>query len=328
MKKIIALAMGLSLVSMNVYATDMLIPIGQTTGISIQCDGVMITNISTVSTITGSQDSLVNSNIIEGDIIKTVNNVKVYSEEELQRELNKAGNTPVSITLERDGFTVLTSAKPYKDMTDGNYKLGVSVKDSMAGIGTITYINPDDLSYAALGHSVAETQSGRLMPVAEGELIYSEVAGVTKGTSGSAGSLQGSFDTTVGLGTIEDNNEAGIYGTFNTMIETEFEAMPIGHLADVKLGDATILSNVEGSSVKEYQIKILRINYNENETKNFIIQVVDQDLIDITGGIVQGMSGSPILQDGKIIGAVTHVFVNSPTEGYGISIDRMLETQN
>lgn len=324
MKKIIALLFSLSLVSMTAFASDMLIPVGQTTGISIQCDGVIITSISTVN---GSYDSLANSNIIEGDIIKTINNVNVYSEDELQTELNKAGNTPVSITLERDGVTMLTSAKPYKDMTDGNYKLGVSVKDSMAGIGTITYVDPNDLSFAALGHSVAEAQSGTTMPVYEGELIYSEVASVVKSTTGSAGSLQGSFDTSVSLGTIQDNNDTGIYGTLGEMIETSYDALPIGTLAEVKLGDATILSNVTGAEVKEYSIKIIRINYNENETKNFIIQICDEDLIEITGGIVQGMSGSPIIQDGKIIGAVTHVFVNSPTEGYGISIEKMLETQ-
>ena len=203
---------------------------------------------------------------------------------------------------------MMLSVSPEQNET-GTYCIGAWIRDSMAGIGTMTYYDPETGSFGALGHGITDSDTGILMPFASGSLLPSAVKAVKKGASGEAGELRGDFDLTGDLGDLSANTSSGIFGTLDPGEFTE------------RLGDA----NVEGDAVKEYDIEILQIVEDAADSRDLVIAVTDPELLSITGGIVQGMSGSPILQDGKFAGAVTHVLLNDPSKGYGILMETMLE---
>lgn len=324
MKKLIVAFLCFSLLCVNAFATDMLIPMGSTAGIKIMCDGVMVSSVTQVQTQDGPRYPAKDAGIIEGDIIKSIDGKEVLANEQIAEILENVGNNTTEVSYERDGEIKTSQITPVCDISDGNYKIGIWVRDSIAGIGTITYVDPETLEFGALGHSISEVDSGKIMPIKNGELISSSVADVVKGEVGSPGQLQGEFDVYDEIGDISLNSANGIFGNLDVL--PEIEAVEIGSINDVYVGSAYILSNIDGTEVSSYEIEILDIVKDINETRNFIIRVTDEELLEKTGGIVQGMSGSPILQDGKIIGAVTHVLVNQPSEGYGIAIENMLST--
>lgn len=228
-----------------------------------------------------------------------------------------AGEESVVLTVLRDG-----KEAEFYIAARRRGRLGLLVRDSIAGIGTVTYIDPETGAYGALGHGVNDLGTTRLLPVESGALVPASVQSVKKGVRGTPGELRGTFDVTHCLGTVDVNTECGIFGTLCEV--PKVPALPVGAAGDVQAGKASILSNVSGTEVREYAIRIDRVTPDAENGRNLLLTVTDPELLAATGGIVQGMSGSPIMQNGKLIGAVTHVLVNHPEQGYGILIGNML----
>lgn len=257
-----------------------------------------------------------------GDKIISLNGNKVYSVNDIKSVARSLGKEDVTLICERGGKEIKVIFKPKQ--TDGEYRLGIVLKDGAAGIGTITYIDPQSGAFGGLGHGICDTDTGEVIDFTEGQVTGVILSGVKKGEGGKPGELSGLLTDKVS-GTLYANTECGVFGKLDK-IPVNIGATPIevAHRADVHEGEATILSTVKSGNVKEYKIQISNINKNSTGTKSFKIKVTDPTLLAITGGVVRGMSGSPIIQDGKLVGAVTHVLVANPTEGYGIFIENML----
>ena len=255
----------------------------------------------------------------KGDTILKVNGAAAQSVEALREAAEN--EQPVLLTVLRDGKEAEYLVTPQK-CADG-WRLGLLIRDRVAGIGTVTYIDPATGGYGALGHGVNDIGAARLLAVEGGMLVPSSVCDVRKGVRGTPGELRGRFEADRCIGTVETNTERGIFGTMTEVPRTP--ALPVGGAEQVKEGAASILSNVSGTEVREYAIRIDRVAVDAENGRNLLLTVTDPELLAATGGIVQGMSGSPILQNGKLIGAVTHVLVNHPEQGYGILIGNMLD---
>lgn len=285
-----------------------LIPGGCTIGVKLYPPGLMITGFESGSAARAA-------GLKKGDVIMEVDGQEVRSAVALRERLEEE---TVVVTVLRNGKQAKFSITP-KDQC-----LGAYVRDSVAGIGTVTYYDPDTGAFGALGHGVNDPQSQVLLPVEVGAVVPSVVSQVKKGKTGSPGELKGQFDVSVILGEIGQNTEQGLFGTMSAPIAGT--PLPVAESTQVKLGAAEILSNVSGSEVCAYDVEILKVYPDDKETdRNLLLQVTDEALLQATGGIVQGMSGSPIIQNGKLVGAVTHVLVNDPTTGYGIFIENMLD---
>lgn len=298
-----------------------LIPGGHTTGIKLFCDGVMV-----VRTVSGLNSPGKTAGIREGDVILEINGNPVCTNEALKSQVEKSKNQPVEIVYRRGGKIFKTKVTPAKDAS-GTPQLGLWVRDSMAGIGTVTFYDAENATFGALGHGVCDTETNLLVPIRSGGVMESGVKEVQKGVAGSPGELIGEYQLNEDSGVIRSNTEQGIFGTFTKKPNwLEKSALPVASKNEVQLGSATILSNINGNDVREYQIEITQIyETNAENGKSMMLRVTDQNLIAQTGGIVQGMSGSPIIQNGKLVGAVTHVLVSDPTRGYGIFIENMLK---
>jgi stage IV sporulation protein B len=230
----------------------------------------------------------------------------------------------MDINFIRDGKKYKANLLPVKSSSDGKYKAGLWVRDSTAGIGTITFYNPDDGSFAGLGHGIYDSETELLLPLSRGAVVGLDMEDILKGKTGHPGELKGSFGTEK-KGSLLKNTTGGVFGVLSTPPETVSDPLPCALKGEVVKGDAYILSNVDGRGVKKYSINIDKIYSGNEATKNFVISVTDERLLELTGGIVRGMSGSPIIQNDKLVGAVTHVLVNDPTRGYGIFIENMLK---
>lgn len=303
------------------------VPVGRAVGIKLFSDGVVVVGTSEVAGEGGKVNPARDCGLREGDIITHINSTEVDTIEEVSALLQELEGQPMSIRAIRDEKQVQLTATPVLCPADGAYKLGAWIRDSMAGIGTVTFYDPDTGVFGALGHGVSDVDTLRLMPLSRGAILHSSVTGVEKGQVGTPGQLRGAFDLSQDLGQLYANTTSGIFGTLqNTGGLPLGEALPVARRDEVKVGEVTIRSNIQGEEVKEYQAEIVRIYpENEEDTRNFLIKVTDKELLDKTGGIVQGMSGSPILQDGKLVGAVTHVLLNNPSQGYGILAENMLK---
>ena len=236
----------------------------------------------------------------------------------------------MTLRATRNGKPVQLSVQAIQNI-QGSYQLGVWLRDSMAGIGTMTFYDPDSGVFAALGHGINDVDTAQLMPLQSGSIMYSEVTDVKKGEKGAPGELHGAFQVNRDLGELYANTASGVFGRLEDGTLTDgLEPVPVAERKEVKTGAATILSNIAGDQVEEYQVEIIRVYpANGADTRNLMLKVTDPRLLETTGGIVQGMSGSPILQNGKLVGAVTHVLVNDPTQGYGILAENMLlEAEN
>lgn len=261
-----------------------------------------------------------------GDIIVKINNKTINSIEDFSREVDSSGGQELKIEVIRNGKPYTFYIKPKYCKDDGKYKTGVWVKDSTTGIGTITFINPKTCTFGGLGHGICDSSSGRIIPVTKGLVMNVDISGSIKGTKGSAGELKGSF-LSKKIGTLLKNSDCGVFGILSSKaVESPEGKMKIGTKEEIKEGKAYIWSTVDEGVPEKYQIEISSIDKSNSSTKNFKIKVTDKKLLEKTGGIVQGMSGSPIIQNGKLVGAVTHVLINDPTEGYGIFIENMLNT--
>lgn len=302
-----------------------LIPLGRTTGIKLFSEGTMVVGFEEVGS-NATQSPAKQAGLQCGDIILAVNDMEIDSNEALVEALSGLSSGEADVTYKREGEEQTCAVSAVYDDQAQTWRLGAWVRDSMAGIGTITYVDPQNGVFGALGHGVCDVDTGTLMPFEDGSLMPSTVIGVKKGQEGTPGELTGSFDMTCDQGTLYYNTGSGIYGQLdNDDLYEGQEALPIVQKSEIKTGKATILANVEGEETEAYEVNILRV-YPENDDsmRDMMIEVTDQKLLEKTGGIVQGMSGSPIIQDGKLVGAVTHVLINDPTRGYGISIERMI----
>ena len=289
-----------------------LIPGGNTVGIQMYTKGLVITELSDGS-------AAARAGLKKGDTILEVDGKTVDSAQTLTEGIQSGQN--VVLTVQRDGKQAEFLVVP--EQTENGYRLGIYIRDSIAGIGTVTYYDPLTGEFGALGHGVNDLSGTRLLAMQKGILVASSVDEVRKGSRGTAGQLHGAFDVTRIIGTVEQNTARGLFGTMLNVPKRT--ALPVADSAQVKTGEASILSNVSGTTVEEYTVNIDRIFPDAKNGRNLLLTVTDKRLLEKTGGIVQGMSGSPIIQDGKLIGAVTHVLVNDPARGYGIFIENMLE---
>ena len=254
-----------------------------------------------------------------GDRITAVNGSPVYSAEEVRMSLNSP--KAINITVEREGKTLELSARPVQ--REEGLRLGIRVRDGISGLGTVTFYDPQTGRFGALGHGVSEPKTGRRIETVGGSISSCRVTDVAQGRSGAPGELHGAVSDRTEIGEIEKNTAAGIFGVMTSPVDAA-KALPIERAEQVKPGPAQILSNVTDEEVRAFSVMLLKIDPDDGGGRNYLLQVCDDELLSVSGGIVQGMSGSPIIQDGHIIGAVTHVLVDDPTIGYGISIENML----
>lgn len=309
------------------------IPCGKTVGVKIETDGIMVLGLGS---ITGLDDKSYEPGrgILEvGDLILEVNNKILNNKEDLIESVSQSGNQPLEMKIRRDNIIMYNTIQPIYSKDEQTYKIGVWVRDSTQGIGTITYYNPLTHSYGALGHGITDVDTKQMMSLKEGELIKTEVVAIKKSKKGSPGELSGIIleNSEAIIGDITKNTEQGIYGTLYEPGNDILAMEPI-YLAfqnEIEEGSAYILANINGDKVERYDVEIQKISrYNNDISKGMIVKIIDPRLIETTNGIVQGMSGSPIIQNNKLIGAITHVFVQDPTKGYGIFIENMLQSEN
>ncbi len=305
----------------EIHRTDeiMLVPCGQPFGIRMLMDGIMVIGFGEVTAADGVCCPAASAGLLEGDIIRSVNGAPITSTD-CFREAAAQG-TPMSLSILRDETCLELTLTPAYSTESDCYQTGLWVRDSTAGIGTITYYEPSTGSFGGLGHPICDGDTGELIPLASGEADAVTISGAVRGQVGTPGQLRGYFSACEPIGTLERNCHCGLFGTLSEPPD-DTAAIPMAFKQEIVLGEATILSTVEGTEPQPYTIEITSIDYTE-ETQNLTIEVTDAALLEKTGGIVQGMSGSPILQNGRIIGAVTHVFVGDPTQGYGIFIENM-----
>ncbi len=314
-------------VTVNVIPNTVVIPGGEAIGLRLYTSGVLVVGMSEiVGTDNKSYSPYKDSGLQEGDMIVKIDDKAITCTSDLITKVNECNGNSVEITYVRDGNNYITEIKPTKT-EENEYKLGLWVRDAAAGVGTITYYDPESQMFGALGHGILDIDTDQLIDIAKGEVITSKILSIVKGEKGKPGEVQGSIDNGKVIGEVYKNTNFGIYGKLTDVSLIEggktLEVMPRD---EVKLGKATIICTLDNNKREEHEIEIERLYTSTNRNnKNMIIKVTDERLLEKTGGIIQGMSGSPILQDGKFVGAVTHVMVNNPEKGYGIFADTMLK---
>ena len=309
-------------VSIKSVDSPVLVPGGNPFGIKLLSDGVMVIGVGDVKAETGAISPSGDAGIKIGDVIISVNGQKVMTNAEIGNIISSSNGSPVDIIFKRDDVKMEVKLSPAYSVNDSCYRAGMYVRDSTAGIGTITFYDPQSNAFGGLGHPVCDVDTGEIIPLSSGEVVNVNINGVNKGEPGKPGELLGSFSSIFSVGDIQINNSCGLFGTLSSTPNLS-SAIPLGMRQEIQTGEATILSTIDGSEPKEYKISIEKIDLKDDGAKNMVIRITDPELLSMTGGIVQGMSGSPIIQNGKLIGAVTHVFVNDPTKGYGIFCDKM-----
>ncbi len=293
-------------------------------GVKFMTDGVIVTGFADIKTDSARLCPAADAGLRVNDIILKVNGNTVSDAAALSDMAEASMGQPITVEYSRDGKTYTTTLTPALCKEEGKYKSGMYVKDSGAGIGTVTYIVPDSLSFGGLGHGICDGETGKLVPMQRGSVVGVTISGVVKGLSGSPGEVRGYFSSGKS-GTLLKNTECGVFGAFASLPENiTGELMSIGTRSTLKSGKAYILCTLDGTTPQKYEVEISDIHVNSSTNKCFTVKVTDEALIEKSGGIVQGMSGSPIIQNGKLVGAVTHVLINDPTTGYGIFIENML----
>jgi stage IV sporulation protein B len=307
------------------------VPGGQSIGVKLNTLGVLIVGHHLVNTSTGKQSPGEIADIQVGDIITKINGKDIKKMGDVSPFVRESGEThkPLDVTIIRDGKSLHKTLKPLQDKNDQSYRIGLYIRDSAAGVGTLTFYDPASFKYGALGHVISDMDTKKPIKVNNGEILGSTVTSIEKGSNGHPGEKLARFsnDQRV-LGDISKNSPFGIFGRLNDKISNGSwnKPLPIALSEQVKEGPAKILTVVNGSKVREFDVDVISsVPQKFPATKGMVIKITDPELLKITGGIVQGMSGSPIIQNGRIIGAVTHVFVNDPTSGYGVHIEWMLD---
>lgn len=300
------------------YAQELVVG-GQPVGIKISTDGILVAGVSAVETAEGPKAPAADAGIVEGDIITEISGHQVRSASDFLDAVSALEGKNAKVTVLRNGKTLCFDVKPARSAED-QWMLGIWLRDSISGIGTLTFWDPHSGTYGALGHSINGSEAGNPVPFKAGSITEADIVSIVPGQQGKPGELSGSADMGAVIGNVEKNEGTGIYGQLYARLGGE--TLETGEIC---IGPATILSTVSGRQAQEYSVEINRI-YNGGDGQHVMLTVTDPALRAITGGIVQGMSGSPIIQNGKLVGAVTHVFINDPTRGYGLSIQDMLRS--
>lgn len=296
---------------------------GMSAGFTLKSGNPQIIGVSEIITEKGVCSPAANAGLRAGDKICKAGGIRIETIAELNEIVNKTQEKALELEVLRGDDRYIVSVTPVKDKTTGNYKIGILARDSVSGIGTVTYIDKENNRFGALGHSVSG-ENKRELSISDGFVYECSIVGVNKGVRGKAGELRGMFLSNKTIGTAEKLCCCGIFGTVDESFKTDGLTYAVADSDGAVPGNAYIYSTVNGVTPVKYDIEIVKVDKNNKENKNFVIKITDEALIEETGGIVQGMSGSPILQNGKLIGAITHVFVNDPTRGYGIDIQTML----
>lgn len=325
----------LGLIPVKNYSVDVinrpeLIPGGNAIGVRLNTKGVLVVAVTDVIGVNGKRSSPAkDAGIKVGDSIVKINGIKILDAEHVVSILNEIKDENIEILVERNKVEFSTETKSIKSIQDNCYRLGIWVRDKTSGIGTLTYLDQINNRFGALGHGIVDADTGGLLTVEKGKIMNAKISKIEQGKRGNPGEIRGAFyETDNILGDIDLNNSFGIYGSLNKeYLDTiKTEALPIAFKEEVKEGKATILTTIDQDLVEEFEVEIIKVQSQfKAEQKSIIVKITDKKLLDKTGGIVQGMSGSPIIQDNKLIGAITHVFVNDPTKGYGIYIEWMLD---
>lgn len=314
-------AIPLKKIKVKVVDGQKVIPSGQVVGIYVETNGLLVIDTDGFTGENGVDHAPSKNKLYRGDYIKKIDGADVLSKKQFIEKINQSNGNSVTLTVSRRSKALKIKIKPEFSKTDHMYKIGAWIRDNTQGIGTMTYIKKD--SFGGLGHGIYDMDTGKLLKIKGGFLLTPQIYSIKKGKSGTPGEIVGSIEYKEEniIGSIKKNTEKGIYGTVS---DTESKAYEIGYRQDVKKGKAYILSNLTGS-MKKYEIRISKVVPSDTDVlKSMEIEVTDKRLLNLTNGIIQGMSGSPIIQDGKLIGAVTHVFVDDPTKGYAILMETMI----
>lgn len=322
------LGINLKKIKANVINQTKVIPLGNIIGLKLYTQGVLVVGKSQIE---GEDNKIYkpyeSSGIDEGDSIIKINNESISNTEELLKCVSKYKGKEMEITFIKNGEEKIGSIKPVK-VSNNLYKLGLWVRDSAAGVGTATFYEKNSNTCATLGHSIQDIDTGKIVEISTGEIVTSKIEKVEKGKKDNPGRIEGNIENSAIVGKIYSNTEFGIYGNVTnsgTLKINEQKEMDVATRNEIKTGKASILCTVENSKVNEYEVQIQKIfRANNSNNKSMIVKITDKELLDITGGIIQGMSGSPIIQNGKFVGALTHVLVSDPTVGYGVFGDIML----
>ncbi|HHV96655.1 MAG TPA: SpoIVB peptidase [Clostridiaceae bacterium] len=317
-------------VRVDVIPKEKIVVCGNTIGVKLKLDGILVVGIGEVETVDGkSVIPVKDTGIQPGDFIVQANNKDINSISELIEAIHESGKNGMHLRYRSGDVYKDVHVYPVKSIDDNKYHIGLWVRDNTAGIGTLTFYDPQTLNFGALGHGITDIDTGILLPIKGGEIIESSILEIKKGEDGIPGEIKGIFNEFKdNLGVVHVNSSLGIYGTLHPHVLNELPGRyyPIAVKTEVKEGPASILANIKDDEVVEYSIEIQKVSLKpENGSKGMVIKITDEKLLNETGGIVQGMSGSPIIQNGKIVGAVTHVLINDPTRGYGIFIENMIK---
>lgn len=319
-KSVIMLLLSFFIIPINALAySDKIIVGGENIGITLNSDGILIVGVYDVD----GKSPATEAGLKTGDVITEVNKKEVNDIEDMASKINDSSDGSVSVGYVRNGKKQTATLKLSKDENDV-YKTGLYVKDSVTGIGTLTFIDPETKLFGALGHEIQEQTTGKLLEIKDGKIFDSTVTGVVPSSDGNPGEKRAQYDANKTTGDVAENTTQGIFGTYTNEMPNK-DTYKVAKPSDIKTGKAKILTVLDGTEIKEYEINITKVNKKEQDTKNFVFEITDKDLLEKTNGIIQGMSGSPIVQGDYIIGAVTHVVVDNPHKGYGIFITNMLE---
>ena len=315
---------------LKVLQNDKVLVSGAAIGLVLKTDGVLVVGSSPISTIDGEYDAMVDNDIKLGDIILQIQGENIDNVASIKKIINEKDNEnkELDVLIKRNNKEVKTKLKPCYDTKSESYKIGIWARDDAYGIGTLTYIDAND-RFGALGHPICDSDTHSQIDLDSGKVYNCSILGVEKGVTGDPGEIHGLFMQGKNeQGIVEKNNSYGVFGTINenSPLKDSAQEMNIGGRLSVKPGKAQIRCCLDGNKIETFDIDIIKTNFqNYSNEKSMVIRVVDNDLIQRSGGIVQGMSGSPIIQNDKIVGAVTHVFVNDPTKGFGVYLDWMIE---
>ena len=311
-------------ITVNVIENAEVVPLGNIVGLKLYTDGVLVVGMSEIS----GNKPYEEAGIKEGDRIIEINEKTVTCTADLVQNVNDSNGEKIQMTYIRDGQEIETSIKPV-EVSSNNYKIGLWVRDTAAGVGTVSYYEPSTNSFAALGHGIMDVDTEELINIASGEFITTNILSITKGEEGNPGKIQGTIENQASIGNISKNTPFGVFGTLKNAASLNVDltkTMKVAMREEIQTGKASIICTLENNVRKEYEVEIQKIfKDNNSDNKSMVIKVTDQELLDKTGGIIQGMSGSPIVQNGKFVGALTHVLVSDPTKGYGVFADMMIK---
>lgn len=311
-------------IDVNVIPKTTVVPMGNAIGMKLYTAGVLVVGMSEIE----GKKPYENSGIKEGDRIIQINQNQIDNTDDLMKAVNKSDGNNISIKYVRDEKTITTSIKPLKNSSN-EYKIGLWVRDAAAGVGTLTFYEPSSGMFATLGHGIMDIDTAELIKIANGELVTTNILSINKGTKGNPGEIRGTIEAGHTIGSISKNTKFGVFGTINKtpyLNTSNTNEVQVALREEIKTGKAQIICEIENGKKEYYDIEIQRIFISNNkDNKSMLIKVTDKKLSEKTGGIIQGMSGAPIIQNGKFVGAVTHVLVNDPTIGYGVFADIMLK---